>query len=102
MYSAPSEKAKRHANDEQHQRKKERRATKAESACLAEKRRSKKSRLNRLSSISGDGGSSKLDIECYSCSEKGHAMRNCPGEGKRKNDDSYSKAAKRSKVSLEL
>ena len=102
MYRASREKTRRHPNDEQYKRKHQLGADKAGLACLAGKRRGKEIKLNRLSSISGGGGSGKLEIECYSCGEKGHTKRDCLGKGKRKNDDSHSMAAKRSKSSLDL
>lgn len=58
-------------------------------------------KLNKLSSISGAGvGGSKLDMECYSCGERGHAKRECSRRRKRNNDDERSGAAKKTKSSL--
>ena len=61
MHRTSREKTRRHANDDQHQRKYQRRADKAKLARLTENRRSEEIRLNRLSSISGGGGSGKLE-----------------------------------------
>lgn len=86
-----------------------RNAEKVESKSLAEKRRSKEVKLNRLTSISGGGGSAnqstggKSDRECYSCGEKGHERRDCPRSqgGKRKNEANDGSKLKRSRQSLE-
>lgn len=100
--------ATRRASDERHQRKQQRGAGNAELARLAEKRRNKEVKLNRLSSISGGGGgggklgrSSKQDMECYSCGEKGHAMKDCPQKGKRRTEEYHGGPVKRSKPSLD-
>ena len=102
MYCASREETIRRISDEQNQRKQRRRAQEAELARLAEERGSKEVKLNKLSSISGaGGGGNKLDMECYSCGERGHAKRQCPRRGKRKNDDGRSGAAKKTKSSLD-
>lgn len=105
---ASKEEAMRRANDERNQRKQQRRAEQAELAGLAQKRRNREVKLNRLSSISGGGGfggkpsgSSKRDMECYSCGEKGHTKRDCPRKGKRRNEDRRGGLAKRAKSSLD-
>ena len=93
-------------DDERHRGKQQRRAGQAELARLAGERRSNQVRLDRLSSISGvsgsgkPGSSSKSDIECYSCGEKGHTKRDCLVKGKRRNEDWHGGAAKRSRTSL--
>lgn len=75
---------------------------------LAEKTRSKEVKLNRLSSISGGGGISRVggakdmsNIECYQCGEKGHERRNCPQKSGRKDGDSDGWKRKRSGDSLD-
>jgi hypothetical protein len=51
---------------------------------MADERRKKHVKLNNLSSISGGGGtpksraSSRQDMVCFKCGEKGHAQRDCP------------------------
>lgn len=110
-------------------RKTETKSHKAEAAMLAERRRNKEVKLNRLSSISGggvsggghqnQGGSGRgrtaanPNVECYNCGEKGHIRMNCPknnqsgvgGKLKRKHDQQggggggSSSFTKRSKVS---
>lgn len=81
----------------------------AELASLAEKRRSKEVKLNRLSSISGGGGSAgkptggKRDRECFNCGENGHERRDCPRpqNGKWKNEAGDGSKSKRSRQSLD-
>ena len=94
----------RRVSDERYQRQQERRSGKAELVRLADKRRSKEVKLNKLSSISGGGvggskpgGSSKLDIECYFCGGKGHTKRECPQKRNRRNEFGHSEAVKRTK-----
>ena len=64
------------------ERKAQRREAKAEAVRLAEKRKSKDVKLNKLSSISGGGGGSTgksdADMICHECGQKGHARKNCP------------------------
>ena len=63
------------------ERKAQRRAAKVEAVRLAEKRKSKEVKLNKLSSISGGGGGSAAksdaDMICHECGQKGHARKNC-------------------------
>ena len=108
LIRASKDEAIRRAKDERHQRKAKLRAEKAEMTRLAERRRNKEVKLNNLSTISGGGGvgskpgaSSKQDMECYSCGEKGHVKRDCPQKRKRRNEDWLSGRAKRSKASLD-
>ena len=105
MYRASKDDATRRVSDERYQRQQERRFEKAELARLADQRRSKEVKLNRLSSISGGGmggskpgGSSNLDIECYFCGGKGHTRRECPQKRKRGNELRHSEAVKRTKI----
>ena len=65
-------------------------------ARLAEKRKKKEVKLNRLSSISGTGEGnvpghmSKSDRECFLCGKPGHEKRKCPSKGKQGFDDGIS------------
>ena len=71
---------------------------------LAEKRRSKEVKLNRLSSISGGGGGGgkpKGDGECFTCGEKGHKKADCPQKGNRSHADGRGRDLKRSRSSLD-
>ncbi len=49
---------------------------------LAEVRKSKEVKLNKLTSISGGGGgggtNSLANKECHNCGKKGHVKRDCP------------------------
>ncbi|MCJ1335966.1 hypothetical protein MMC09_001240 [Bachmanniomyces sp. S44760] len=76
------------------ERKAQRRAEKAEALRLAERRKSKEVKLNKLSSISGGGGgggggggSNIAKMECYNCGEKGHAKKDCPQRVKKRKKD---------------
>ena len=93
LFRATKGEATRRVSDERYQRQQERISGKVEPARLVDKRRSKEVKLNKLSSVSGggvggskQGGSSKLDIECYFCGGKGHTKRQCPQKRKRKNE----------------
>lgn len=109
LIRASKEEAKQRADAERRALKAKRKVEKAESRDLAEKRRSKEVKLNRLSSISGGGGSAtkptggKSDRECYSCGEKGHERRDCPRSqgGKRMNEAGGGSKSKRSRQSLD-
>lgn len=86
------------------ERKAQRRTEKAEAKRLADKRKSKEVKLNRLSSVSGGGGrnsgpSSKGDRECYLCGEAGHEKRDCPQRDGRSGDRAGGR--KRSRSSLD-
>ncbi|MCJ1401807.1 hypothetical protein MMC11_005024 [Xylographa trunciseda] len=65
------------------ERKAQRREKKAEAKMLADRRKSKEVKLNKLSSISGGGwggvgGGSFANKECYVCGKKGHGKKDCP------------------------
>ena len=69
-------------------RKAKRKAEKRELTRLAEQRKGKEVKLNRLSSISGGGGISgggvgMSDRESYQCGEKGHERKDCPQRGEK-------------------
>ena len=85
------------------ERKVQRRAAKAEAARLAEKRKSKEVKLNKLSSISGGGGGGgNVKMECYNCGQKGHGKKDCPQRGsKKRREDFDSPQAKKSKQALD-
>jgi len=80
---------------------------KVELARLAERRRKKGVKLNRLASISGGGGggsgpsSGKGDRTCYDCGDKGHDKQACPQKVKRKDRDIPSGQRIRSRSSLD-
>lgn len=109
MVRASKEDANRRVDSERRALKAKRKAEKAGLTALAEKRRSKDVKLNKLSSISGGGGSAskptggKSDRECYSCGMKGHEKRDCPHPqtGKRKNEGGDGSRSKRSRQSLD-
>lgn len=94
------------ANAKRFERKRQRRAAKADPTHLAERRRKKGIKLNKLSSNSGVGvtgvkaESGKGERECYTCGEKGHGARGCPSRGRWKNEDIRTQAVKRSRSSL--
>lgn len=72
------------------QRKAKRKAEKAELLRLAEKRKKKEVKLNRLTSISGGSAASKGASKgpCHKCGEVGHFVAECPkGKRGRANDD---------------
>ena len=86
------------------ERKRQRKAKKAELARLAEKRRNKKVKLNRLTSISGGGSDvartivsdGKADRNCYLCGKKGHEKRQCQQKNQRNTSDKRIGQLKRS------
>lgn len=68
-------------------------AAKAEGERLAQERRNKAVKLNKLTSISGGGNAGspfgKSQIECFKCGQKGHTKKECPknngnGNGRRR------------------
>lgn len=64
---------------------------------MAEKRKIKDVKWNRLSSISkksGNGVGSGRDmsnIECFNCGDKGHEKRNCPKKAEERRGSSNNK-----------
>ncbi len=60
------------------ERKAQRKAAKAEATRLAEKRKSKEVKLNKLGSISNGGSGMNQNIECFRCGGKGHKKDDCP------------------------
>ncbi|KAL8795361.1 MAG: hypothetical protein Q9195_002102 [Heterodermia aff. obscurata] len=80
----------------------QRKAEMSKGTHLAEDRRLKEVKLNKLTSISGtDGGKSRnanANIECHACGEKGHKKADCPNRGfKRKGDFDGLKPVKKKK-----
>ena len=74
---------------------------------LAENRKLKEVKLNKLTSISGtDGGKSRsanVNVECHACGEKGHKKADCPNRGvKRKGDFGGLKPMKKTSTSKPL
>ena len=88
-------------------RKAKKKVAKAEATRLAEKRKSKEVKLNKLTSISGTYGAKSrnpdANIECHGCGEKGHKNANCPNkEFKRKSEFDGYRPVKKSKRSEPL
>lgn len=73
------------------ERKAKKKSVKSEAARLAEKRKSKEVKLNKLTSISGTVGAkcrnSDANIECHGCGQKGHKNADCPNKGSRRKSD---------------
>jgi hypothetical protein len=65
-------------------RKEKRKAEKEKTLRLAEERKSKEVKLNRLSSISQGGNSLAAVVDCYKCGMQGHRMAECPSREKKK------------------
>lgn len=70
------------------ERKAKRKVEKQEALRMADERRKKQVRLNKLDSISGGKATptrsqSQRDITCYKCGKKGHTQRDCPQASQR-------------------
>jgi hypothetical protein len=67
------------------ERKAKRKAEKAELIRLAEKRKKKEIKLNKLTSISG--GNSQPTQTCFCCGKAGHVKVNCPKRSRHRDGD---------------
>lgn len=67
------------------ERKAKRKAEKAELIRLAEKRKKKEIKLNKLTSISG--GNSQPMQTCFDCGKTGHVKANCPKRSRHRDGD---------------
>jgi biotin synthase-like enzyme len=65
------------------ERKAKRKEEKAELLRLAERRKKKEIKLNKLTSISGHGSQES----CYRCGQVGHFIADCPKRGRSRDED---------------